>query len=87
MTNLTLTDMETCYKAFNRKALDLIKDELTAKKFDIEPEITALVAKNKSLRIYEVGISYFGRTYADGKKINWKDGFVAIWSIIKFNIF
>ena len=87
LTNLTLTDMETCYKAFNRKALDSIKDKLTSTKFGIEPEITAFIAKNKNLRIYEVGISYFGRTYEDGKKINWKDGFTAIWSIIKFNLF
>ena len=87
LTNLTLTDMETCYKAFNRKALDSVKDKLTSTKFGIEPEITALISKNKSLRIYEVGISYFGRTYEEGKKINWKDGFTAIWSIIKFNLF
>jgi len=87
MTNLTLTDMETCYKAFNRKALDLIKDRLVSKRFGIEPEMTALVAKNKDLVIYEVGISYRGRTYHEGKKINWKDGVSAFWHIIKFNIF
>ncbi len=85
-TNLNLSDMETCYKAFNRRALDKIKDRLTAKRFGIEPEITALVAKN-NLRIYEVGISYFGRTYQNGKKIGWKDGLSAIWHILKFNLF
>jgi len=85
-TNIYLTDMETCYKAFNRKALDIIKDKLVSPRFGIEPEMTALVARNK-LRIYEIGISYYGRTYAKGKKINWKDGVSAIWCIIKFNIF
>ena len=85
-TNLNLSDMETCYKAFNRRALDKIKDRLTAKRFGIEPEITALVAKN-NLRIYEVGISYFGRTYQNGKKIGWKDGLSAIWHILKYNLF
>ncbi len=68
LTNINLTDMETCYKAFNRKALDLIKDKIISKRFGIEPEITALLAKNKELIIYEVGISYFGRTYEEGKK-------------------
>ena len=78
--------METCYKAFNRQALDKFKDKLTSKRFGIEPEITALIAKNK-FRIYEVGISYYGRTYEEGKKINWKDGVAAIYHIIKFNLF
>jgi len=77
--------METCYKVFNRSALDRIKNKLTSKRFGIEPEITALVARN-DLRVYEIGISYFGRTYKEGKKIGWKDGFSAIWSIIKFNL-
>lgn len=86
MTNLNLTDMETCYKVFNRKALDSLKNKITAKRFGIEPELTALVAKNK-LRIYEVGVSYYGRTYKEGKKINWKDGLAAIYHIIKFNLF
>jgi len=85
-TNINLTDMETCYKAFTKEALCKIKDELTSNRFTIEPEITALVAKKK-LRIYEVGISYSGRTYADGKKIGWKDGVSAFWAIIKFNLF
>ncbi|MEA3398690.1 MAG: glycosyltransferase family 2 protein [Patescibacteria group bacterium] len=87
LSNLNLTDMETCYKVFNRQAIDYLKDRLTSNRFGIEPEITALVAKNKALRIYEVGISYFGRTYEEGKKINWKDGFSAAWCIIKFNLF
>jgi len=86
MTNLSLSDMETCYKAFNRQAINAIKDKLTSKRFGIEPEITALVAKNK-FRIYEVGISYYGRTYNEGKKIKWKDGIAAIYHIIKFNLF
>ena len=77
--------METCYKAFSRAALDKIKDKLTAKRFGIEPEITALIAKD-NLRIYEVGISYFGRTYQNGKKISWKDGVSAIWYILKSNL-
>jgi len=86
LTNINLTDMETCYKVFNKKALDSFKDRLTAKRFGIEPEITAQVAKQK-LRIYEVGIAYNGRTYEEGKKINWKDGLAAIWHIIKYNVF
>jgi glycosyltransferase involved in cell wall biosynthesis len=83
MTNLNLSDMETCYKMFTRKVVDDIKDKLVSKRFGIEPEITALV---KKYSIYEIGISYRGRTYAQGKKIGWKDGFSAIWSIIKFNL-
>jgi len=86
LTNLNLTDMETCYKSFNRKAIDTILPELTAGRFGIEPEITARVAQNK-LRIMEVGISYYGRTYTEGKKIGWKDGVAAIWHIIKYNLF
>ena len=84
-TNLNLSDMETCYKVFNRKALDKIKNKLTSKRFGIEPEMTALVSRN-DLRIYEIGISYFGRTYEEGKKIGWRDGFSAIWSIFKYNL-
>lgn len=83
-TNLNLTDMETCYKLFSRKVIDFIKDELVSQRFGVEPEITARV---KHFRIFEVGVSYSGRTYAEGKKIGWKDGFSAIWSIIRFNIF
>lgn len=83
-TNLNLTDMETCYKVFTREVVDKIKDHLTADRFGIEPEITAKV---KRFRIYEVGISYSGRTYKEGKKINWKDGVAAFWYIMKFNLF
>ncbi|OGY63262.1 MAG: glycosyl transferase [Candidatus Harrisonbacteria bacterium RIFCSPLOWO2_02_FULL_41_13b] len=84
-TDLNLTDMETCYKAFTKEAVAKILPRLTSNRFGIEPEITAQVAKNH-LRIFEVGISYSGRTYTEGKKINWKDGFAAIWHIIKFNL-
>jgi len=86
LTNLNLTDMETGYKAFTKEALQKILPKLTANRFGIEPEITAQIAKNK-LRIYEIGVSYSGRTYKEGKKINWKDGLAAIWHIIKFNLF
>jgi glycosyltransferase involved in cell wall biosynthesis len=85
-TGLNLTDMETCYKAFNRESLRKILPTLKSNRFAIEPEITARVAQKK-LRIYEVGISYSGRTYEEGKKIGWKDGFSALWAIIKFNLF
>jgi len=81
-TNLNLTDMETCYKLMTKPVVDAIKDKLVSARFGIEPEFTA---RMKHYRIYEVGISYAGRTYEEGKKINWKDGFSAIWSIIKFN--
>lgn len=85
LTNLTLSDMETGYKVFKKQVLDSFKEKLQSHKFGIEPEITARVAKGK-WKIYEVGISYSGRTYEEGKKINWKDGFAAIWHIIKFNL-
>src|SRR3989344_97260 len=85
LTDLKLTDMETCYKAFTREALQKILPQLTANRFNIEPEITARVAK-ATLRIYEVGVSYYGRTYEEGKKIGIKDGFCALWAIIKFNL-
>ncbi len=85
LTNLNLTDMETCYKIFNRKVIQSII--LQENRFGFEPEITAKVARIPGIRIYEVGISYYGRTYAEGKKINWKDGFRAIYCIIKYNIF
>lgn len=81
--NLNLTDMETCYKVFTREALAGI--EIKEKRFGFEPEITAKVARKK-LRIYEVPISYYGRTYEDGKKVNWKDGVRALWCIIKYNL-
>jgi len=86
MNNLNLTDMETCYKAFRRESLELFRQRLTSNRFTIEVELTAMVAKHH-LRLYEVGISYGGRTYAEGKKINWKDGLSAVWAIIKFNLF
>jgi glycosyltransferase involved in cell wall biosynthesis len=86
LTDLTLTDMETCYKVFKKEVVDSFKHKLKAKRFGIEPELTAKVARGK-WRIYEVGISYKGRTYDEGKKINWKDGFAAIWHILKYNIF
>ena len=82
LTNLNLTDMETCYKVFRRQVIDNL--ELKENRFGFEPEITAKVAKNK-YRIYEVGISYSGRTYASGKKIGWRDGIWALWCIIKYN--
>lgn len=81
-TNLNLTDMETCYKVFKKDLLD--KFQLHEKRFGFEPEFTAKLAKVKGIKIYEVGISYKGRTYEEGKKINWKDGFRAIYSIIKY---
>jgi len=83
-TNLNLTDMETCYKAFKSEVLKSIK--LEENRFGFEPEITAKIAKLKC-RVYEVGISYYGRTYDEGKKINWKDGISAIRCIIKYNLF
>jgi len=83
-TNLNLTDMETCYKLFKT---DILKGlNLKEKRFGFEPEVTAKIAKIKNIRIYEIGISYYGRTYKEGKKINWKDGFRAIWCIIKYNV-
>jgi len=85
-TNLNLTDMETCYKMFRREVLLSFRDKLESERFGIEPEITARIARG-NFRIYEVGISYYGRTYAEGKKINWKDGFSAIWAIVKYNVF
>jgi len=82
--NLNLTDMETCYKLFRT---DIIKSiDLKEKRFGFEPEITAKIARVKDIRIYEVGISYYGRTYAEGKKINWKDGMRALYVILKYNL-
>ena len=84
-TNLNLTDMETCYKLFKR---DVIKSlDLKEQRFGFEPEVTAKIAKIKGLKIMEVGISYYGRTYQEGKKIGWKDAFRAIYCIIKYNLF
>lgn len=84
LTNINLTDMETCYKAFKREVIQSIK--IKESRFGFEPEITAKVAK-MGCRIYEVGISYYGRTYKEGKKIGWKDGFQAIFCILKYNLF
>jgi glycosyltransferase involved in cell wall biosynthesis len=82
MTNLNLTDMETCYKLIRTS---IAKDiNIKENRFGIEPEITAKLAKIKRIKIYEVGISYYGRTYEEGKKIGWKDGFRAIWCILKY---
>jgi glycosyltransferase involved in cell wall biosynthesis len=83
-TDLNLTDMETGYKAFSKKVLETITIE--SNRFGVEPEITAKVAK-KGFRIYEVPISYYGRSYQDGKKITWKDGVKALFTIVKFNLF
>ncbi len=85
LTNLNLTDMETCYKLFNTKMIQEIK--LEEKRFGFEPEVTAKIARVPKIRIYEIGISYYGRTYEEGKKIGWRDGFRAIYCIIKYNIF
>ena len=83
-TNLNLTDMETCYKLFRA---DNIKNiSLKEKRFGFEPEVTAKIARVPNIRIYEVGISYYGRTYAEGKKIKWQDGLRAIWCILKYNL-
>ncbi len=82
MTNLNLTDMETCYKLIRSSIAKNI--EIKENRFGIEPEITAKLARIKKIRIYEVGISYYGRTYEEGKKIGWKDGFRAIWCIVKY---
>lgn len=82
MTNLNLTDMETCYKMIRTSIAKEIK--IKENRFGIEPEITAKLAKRKGIKIYEVGISYYGRTYEEGKKIGWKDGFRALWCILKY---
>ncbi len=83
--NLNLTDMETCYKLIRS---DIAKNlELRERRFGFEPEVTAKLARVQGVRIYEVGISYYGRTYAEGKKIGWKDGFRAIWCIVKYGLF
>lgn len=82
MTNLNLTDMETCYKLIRTSIAKDLK--IKENRFGIEPEITAKLAKRKGIRIYEVGISYYGRTYEEGKKIGWRDGFRAIYCIIKY---
>jgi glycosyltransferase involved in cell wall biosynthesis len=83
LTNLNLTDMETCYKAFRREVIQSIP--LEEDRFGFEPEVTVKIAK-RGLRVYEVGISYWGRTYAEGKKIGWRDGFRALWCLMKYAI-
>lgn len=85
LSNLNLTDMETCYKMFRRDIIQSIS--LSEKRFGFEPEVTAKIARISNIRIYEVGISYYGRTYAEGKKIHWKDGFRALYCIFKYNLF
>ena len=85
-TNLNLTDMETGYKMFTRKVYQSILPKLVSSRFGIEPELTARVARSGA-RVYEVGISYYGRDYRAGKKINWRDGIAAFWHIIRFNLF
>jgi glycosyltransferase involved in cell wall biosynthesis len=84
-TDLNLTDMETCYKAFKREMLEGIRIE--SDRFGFEPEITAKMAKKKACRIYEVPISYYGRSYEEGKKITWRDGVKAVFTIVKYNLF
>jgi glycosyltransferase involved in cell wall biosynthesis len=85
LSNLNLTDMETCYKMFKTPVIQAI--ELKEKRFGFEPEVTAKIARVPNIRIYEVGISYYGRTYEEGKKIGWRDGFRAIYCILKYNLF
>ena len=84
-TNLNLTDMETCYKLFRSEYVKQLT--LKENRFGFEPEVTAKISRIPNIRIYEVGISYYGRTYAEGKKINWRDGFRAIYCILKYNLF
>jgi glycosyltransferase involved in cell wall biosynthesis len=83
-TNLNLTDMETCYKLFDSKMIQSL--ELKEKRFGFEPEVTAKISRVPKVRIYEVGISYYGRTFEEGKKIGWKDGFRALYCILKYNL-
>jgi len=83
-TNLNLTDMETCYKVFRREIVQSLK--LKEKRFGFEPEVTAKISRVPNIRIYEIGISYYGRTYEEGKKIGWRDGFRAMYCILKYNI-
>ena len=83
-TNLNLTDMETCYKLFRREHIQSLK--LKEQRFGFEPEVTAKISRIPNIRIYEVGISYYGRTYEEGKKINWKDGIWALWCILNYGL-
>ncbi|MEJ7736751.1 MAG: glycosyltransferase family 2 protein [Chitinophagaceae bacterium] len=84
-TNLNLSDMETCYKLFRTSIIQRI--DLQENRFGFEPEITAKISRVRGIRIYEVGISYYGRTYEEGKKVNWQDGFRALYCIMKYNLF
>lgn len=84
-TNLNLTDMETCYKLFKTETIQALL--LKEKRFGFEPEVTAKISRVKKIRVYEVGISYYGRTYEEGKKIGWRDAFRALYCILKYNIF
>ena len=84
-TNLNLTDMETCYKLFKREHIQSLK--LKENRFGFEPEVTAKISRIPEIRIYEVGISYYGRSYKEGKKIKWKDGLRAIYYIFRYNLF
>ena len=84
LNNLNLTDMETCYKLFKRDMIQSIK--LKENRFGFEPEVTAKISRIKNIRIYEVGISYYGRTYDEGKKIGWKDGIRAVYCILKYGV-
>jgi len=86
LTNLNLTDMETGFKAFKGDLIRKIANKLESKRFGFEPEVTARIAKIRELKIFEVGISYSGRTYSEGKKIGWRDGVKAVWEIIKYNL-
>lgn len=85
-TNLNLTDMETCYKVFTKEVLKKVLPNLQSNRFGFEPEFTARISRAR-FRIFEIGISYYGRTYDEGKKIGWKDGAAAFWHIIRFNLF
>jgi len=80
--NSTLSDMETCYKMFRKDVIDKIT--IKSNDFSVEPELTAKILKNKNIRVYEMPISYYGRNYAEGKKISWKHGFGAIWALLKY---
>jgi hypothetical protein len=80
--NTTLSDMETCYKMFRKTVLDTIRIESDG--FSVEPELTAKICRNKRWRVYEMPVSYYGRSYAEGKKITWRHGFAAIWTLIKY---
>lgn len=87
LTNLNLTDMETGYKAFKGDLIRKVAKDLQSQRFGFEPEVTARIAKIKDVKIFEVGVSYSGRTYSEGKKINWMDGVRALWEIAKYNLF